>query len=88
MQWKPDKCEVYMMCQEGRKKSMKCFVMDVTSKQVDCGVVEWVKLDILRWSGYVMRLNEDDFVKKYENWTEEGFGVSGSVVGMRTGDSW
>ncbi len=31
---------------------------------VDCGVVEWVKRNTLRWFGYIERMGSREFVKK------------------------
>lgn len=36
--------------------------MGATAREVNCGVIEWVKLGILNWCGCVIRMNED-FVK-------------------------
>ena len=31
---------------------------------VNCGVVEWVKRNTLRWSGHTERMGDEEFVKK------------------------
>ncbi len=31
---------------------------------VNCGVVEWVKRNTLRWFGHTERMNNEEFVKK------------------------
>lgn len=39
------------------------FVLGVTAKGVDSGVVKWVIHNTLRWFGHVMRLSKDNMVK-------------------------
>ncbi len=34
------------------------------AKGVNCGVVEWVKRNALRWFGYIERMGSEQFVKK------------------------
>ncbi len=31
---------------------------------VNCGVVEWVKRNTMRWSGHIERMGSEEFVKK------------------------
>ena len=48
-------------------KAMKACMKDVAWESVQiewCGVVEWVKKYILRWSGYLERKKSEEFVKK------------------------
>lgn len=35
--------------------------MGVSVKGVDCGVEKWVKHDMLKWFGHVMRMRENGF---------------------------
>ncbi len=34
------------------------------ANRVNCGVVEWVKRDTLRWFGHIERMGSEEFVKK------------------------
>lgn len=43
---------------------MRVFVTGVTAKGGDCEVVEWVKCDTMKWLGHVIRMKEDDLVKR------------------------
>ncbi len=51
--------------------------MGVTAKGVKCGVVEWVKCGALRWIGHVMRIGENEFVKRVYEGRIEGGDVRG-----------
>lgn len=50
--------------------------MSVTAKRVDCEVVEWVKYGILRWFGYMIKM-DDYFVKRMFMGSIEERGVKG-----------
>ncbi len=51
--------------------------MSETAVGMDCGVVEWVKRNTLRWYGHVMRMNEYAFTKRVYERTIDGRGVRG-----------
>ncbi len=51
--------------------------MSETAVGMDCGMVEWVKRNTLRWYEHVMRMNECDFTKMVYESTIEGRGVRG-----------
>jgi len=53
------------------------FGMGATAKGVDCGVVEWVKCGTLRWFGHMVRMNENEFVKRVYKSEIEGPSVRG-----------
>ena len=52
---------------------------------VNCGVVEWVKRNVLRWFGHIERMGSEEFVRKVHvsesvQTVEEGhLGVGGTV---------
>ncbi len=41
--------------------------MSTCAKDKNCGVVEWVKRNTLKWFGHVERLGSEEFVKVYES---------------------
>ncbi len=53
------------------------FGMSEAAAGVECGVVEWVKRNTLRWYGLVMRMSECDFTKRVYESTIEGRGIAG-----------
>ncbi len=57
---------------ESNESMYEWFGMAVTVKGVDCGVVEWV-----RWFGHVMRMQENEFVKRVYEGGIDGGGVKG-----------
>ncbi len=46
--------------------------MGSQANRVNCGVVEWVKRNILRWFGHIKRMGSEEFVKKV--YTSESVG--------------
>lgn len=57
-------CEVSRWDGESNKGVYENLGVGVTTIGVGCGVAEWVKPGTLRWFGHVMRMNEDNFVKR------------------------
>ncbi len=57
-------CSVSGWDGESNENMYERFGMSVTAKGVECGVVEWVKRGALRWFGHVMRMKENEFVKR------------------------
>ncbi len=41
--------------------------MSACANGVNCGVVEWVKGNTLKWSGCVERMGSEEFVKVYDS---------------------
>ena len=40
--------------------------METHAKGVNCGVVEWVKRNTLKWFGHIERMKSEEFVSEYE----------------------
>ena len=38
--------------------------MSSQANRVNCGVVEWVKRNTLRWFGHIERMGNEEFVRK------------------------
>ncbi len=41
--------------------------MSICANEVNCGVVEWVKRNSLKWFGHVERMGSEEFLKVYES---------------------
>ncbi len=55
--------------------------MGACASEVKCGVVEWVKINTLRWFGHIERINGEEFVKKVYLSELEGPGRKGRPPG-------
>ncbi len=52
---------------EGAMSVYEKYGMSACAIGVNCGVVEWVKRNILKWFNHVERMGSDEFVKVYES---------------------
>ena len=59
----------------GNREVYENFGMEEKAEGINCGVVEWVKRNTLRWYGHVRRMPEDRIAKKV--FRSEATGVSG-----------
>ena len=55
--------------------------MSPCANGVQCGVVEWVKRDALRWLGHIERMKNEEFVKKVYMSKLEGVNRRGRPLG-------
>jgi len=70
-------CGVSRWDGERNERVYERYGMSENARGVDCGVVEWVKRNTLRWFGHMERMQESEFTKKVYKSTIDGTGVRG-----------